>query len=101
MCGRFTNRLTWDEILRLYRLTMKAPPHNLPRRYICPTDPVDVLIEGESGRDFVRMRRDSCRRGGRTPSRTCGDNAGIDCGFRTSGHPERLLPFAQYKEGRL
>ena len=32
MCGRFTNRLTWDEIVRLYRLTMKAPPHNLPSR---------------------------------------------------------------------
>jgi putative SOS response-associated peptidase YedK len=70
MCGRFANRLTWDEILRLYRLRMKAPPHDLPRRYnICPTDPVDVVIEGEGGRDFVRMRWDSCRRGGRSPSR--------------------------------
>ena len=28
MCGRFTNKLTWDEIVRLYRLTIKAPPHN-------------------------------------------------------------------------
>ena len=57
MCGRFTNRLTWDEIVRLYRLTMKAPPHNLPPRYnICPTDPVDVVTEREGSRDFVRMR---------------------------------------------
>jgi hypothetical protein len=43
--GRFTNRLTWEEIVRLYRLTIQAP-HNLPPRYnICPTDPVDVVIE--------------------------------------------------------
>jgi putative SOS response-associated peptidase YedK len=55
MCGRFTNRLTWDEIVRLYRLTMKA--HNLPPRYnICPTDPVDVVTESNGVRDFVRMR---------------------------------------------
>jgi putative SOS response-associated peptidase YedK len=57
MCGRFTNKLTWDEIVRLYRLTMKAPPHNLPPRYnLCPTDPVDVVTEREGSRDFVRMR---------------------------------------------
>jgi putative SOS response-associated peptidase YedK len=57
MCGRFTNRMTWEEIARLYRLTMKAPPHNLPPRYnICPTDPVDVVTEREGSRDFVRMR---------------------------------------------
>jgi putative SOS response-associated peptidase YedK len=57
MCGRFTNRLTWEEIVRLYRLTIKAPPHNLPPRYnICSTDPVDVVTEGDRNRDFARMR---------------------------------------------
>jgi len=57
MCGRFTNKLIRDEIERLYRLTMKAPPHNLRPRYnICPTDPVDVLTEREGSRDFVRIR---------------------------------------------
>jgi hypothetical protein len=30
MCGRFTNRLTREEIVRLYRVTIQAPPHNLP-----------------------------------------------------------------------
>jgi putative SOS response-associated peptidase YedK len=57
MCGRFTNRLTWEEIVRLYRLTIQAPPHNLPPRYnICPADPVDVVTERDGNRDFVRMR---------------------------------------------
>ena len=57
MCGRFMNKLTWDEIVRLYRLTMNSPPHNLPPGYnICPTDPVDVVTEREGSRDFVRMR---------------------------------------------
>jgi hypothetical protein len=60
------NRLTWDEIVRLYRLTIKAPPHNLPPRYnICPTDPVDVVTERDDNRDFVHMRR----LGGRNPLR--------------------------------
>jgi putative SOS response-associated peptidase YedK len=57
MCGRFTNRLTWEEIVRLYRLKIQAPRHNLPPRYnICPTDPVDVVTERDGNRDLVRMR---------------------------------------------
>jgi hypothetical protein len=37
MCGRFTNRLTWREIVALYRLSVPATPErNLPARYnIC------------------------------------------------------------------
>jgi hypothetical protein len=34
MCGRFTNRLTWREIVALYRLSVPATPErNLPARY--------------------------------------------------------------------
>jgi hypothetical protein len=34
MYGRFTNRLTWREIVALYRLTVPATPErNLPARY--------------------------------------------------------------------
>jgi putative SOS response-associated peptidase YedK len=57
MCGRFTNKLTWAEIVALYKLALPAPPHNMPPRYnICPTDPVDVVTEQDGKRDFVRMR---------------------------------------------
>ncbi len=47
MCGRFTNRLTWREIVALYRLTVPATPErNLPARYnICPTQTIDAVIE--------------------------------------------------------
>lgn len=57
MCGRFTNKLTWAQIVALYRLALPAPPHNMPPRYnVCPTDLVDVVTEQDGKRDFVRMR---------------------------------------------
>ena len=58
MCGRFTNRLTWREIVALYRLSVPLQPErNLPARYnICPTDTIDVVIERGGKRDLVPMR---------------------------------------------
>jgi hypothetical protein len=57
MCGRFTNKLTWAEIVALYRLTMDRPPHNMRADYnVCPTDPVDTIVEREGQRDLVQMR---------------------------------------------
>ena len=57
MCGRFTTKMTWAEIVALYRLTMEAPPHNMPPRYnVCPTDPVDVVRERDGNRELVSMR---------------------------------------------
>jgi putative SOS response-associated peptidase YedK len=57
MCGRFTVKATWAELVAMYRLTMDAPPHNLrPRFNVCPTDPVDVVIAQDSKRDLVSMR---------------------------------------------
>ena len=54
MCGRFTLKATWAELVALYRLTMDAPPHNLRPRYnVCPTDPVDVVT---AERRLVTMR---------------------------------------------
>ena len=57
MCGRFTYRLTWEEIVRLYRLTSDQPARNTQARYnVCPTDPVDTIVEGEGKRELVSMR---------------------------------------------
>ena len=58
MCGRFTNRLTWRELVALYRLTVPATPErNLPARYnICPTQTIDAVIEREGKRELVPMR---------------------------------------------
>jgi SOS response associated peptidase (SRAP) len=58
MCGRFTNRLTWREIVALYRLAVPVTPErNLPARYnICPTDAVDVVVERGGQVDLVPMR---------------------------------------------
>ena len=51
MCGRFTVKATWAELVALYRLTMDAPPHNLRPRYnVCPTDPVDVVTAERAAR---------------------------------------------------
>jgi putative SOS response-associated peptidase YedK len=57
MCGRFTSKMTWAEIVALYRLTIDRPPHNMPPSYnVCPIDPVDVVTEKDGERDYERMR---------------------------------------------
>lgn len=57
MCGRFTYRLTWPEIVRLYQLPLDIPPRNpRPRYNICPTTTIDVVVGREGERELVPMR---------------------------------------------
>jgi len=57
MCGRFTYRLTWPEIVKLYRLTLDAPARNTQPRYnVCPTTAIDTVVEREGKRELVPMR---------------------------------------------
>jgi putative SOS response-associated peptidase YedK len=57
MCGRFTYRLTWPELVRLYRLTLDMPARNTQPRYnICPTTPIDAVIERGGKRELLPMR---------------------------------------------
>jgi putative SOS response-associated peptidase YedK len=56
MCGRFTYRLTWLEIAKLYRLALGAPARNPQPRYnICPTTTIDAVLERDSARELVPM----------------------------------------------
>src|SRR5262249_7549624 len=75
MCGRFTVKATWAELVAMYRLTMDAPPHNLRPRYnVCPTDPVDV-VTADDGKRAPPSRQCVgvwCPGGGANPSRNYG-----------------------------
>jgi hypothetical protein len=53
VCGRFTYRLTWREIVRLCGLTHDQPARNTQARYnVCPTDPVDTIVERDGKREL-------------------------------------------------
>jgi putative SOS response-associated peptidase YedK len=55
MCGRFTQKFTWPELIELYRLT-QTPPNPRPNYNVCPTDPISVIIPGEKGLFLMPMR---------------------------------------------
>jgi len=59
MCGRFTQRYTWNELVALYRLTMAAS--NLePRFNIAPTTDIDTVISRGDRIELTRMRWGLC-----------------------------------------
>ena len=71
MCGRFTYKLTWEELVRLYRLTLDQPPRNTQARYnVCPTDPVDTVVDRDGKRDSSPCAGAWFRGGGARRSRT-------------------------------
>jgi hypothetical protein len=44
MCGRATYKLTWKEIVAVYRLTLGQPAVNTRARYnVCPTMTIDLV----------------------------------------------------------
>jgi putative SOS response-associated peptidase YedK len=58
MCGRYSDTHTWDEIVRLHRITKPTVPANLRPRYnIAPTQNAAVIRQAADGRralDFLR-----------------------------------------------
>jgi putative SOS response-associated peptidase YedK len=57
MCGRFTYKLTWEEIVKLYRLTLDQSARNTQARYnICPTTVIDTVVSSVGKRALVPMR---------------------------------------------
>ena len=62
MCGRFTQKFTWQELVELYRIT-QTPVNLRPNYNVCPTDPASVIIPGElnyllnpAHADFPKLR---------------------------------------------
>ncbi len=55
MCGRFTQKYTWSELVELYRLT-QPPQNHRPSYNVCPTDPVIVIVPGDGGLFLMPMR---------------------------------------------
>jgi putative SOS response-associated peptidase YedK len=57
MCGRSTYKLTWEEIVALYRLTLDQPPVNTRAPYnVCPTTTIDTIVGSDGKRQLVPMR---------------------------------------------
>jgi putative SOS response-associated peptidase YedK len=57
MCGRATYKLTLEEIVALYRLTLDQPPVNTRARFnVCPTTTIDTIVEQDGKRRLERMR---------------------------------------------
>jgi putative SOS response-associated peptidase YedK len=57
MCGRSTYKLTWEEIVALYRLTLDQPPQNTQARFnVCPTTTIDSVLSKDDKRWLVPMR---------------------------------------------
>ena len=55
MCGRFTQKYAWRELVELYRLTQTA--RNLEPRYnVAPTTTIDALRVRDGSRELVPMR---------------------------------------------
>jgi putative SOS response-associated peptidase YedK len=58
MCGRYTLRLSWSDIVRRYGITTQGMPLNLPARYnIAPTQEVPIIRRAaDGGRELVLAR---------------------------------------------
>jgi len=57
MCGRFTQYYTYREVYDFLNLTVGTASNFQPRYHICPTDPIDVVVQGKDGvTSLERMR---------------------------------------------
>jgi putative SOS response-associated peptidase YedK len=55
MCGRYTHKLTWQQIVNLYRLTLpEEEPSGLRQSYnVAPTDAMPIIRPAGNGRELV------------------------------------------------
>ena len=65
MCGRSTYKLTWEEIVALYQLTLDQPARNTQARYNgCTTTTIDSIPAQRTGRRSAAklLTKDEARR---------------------------------------
>lgn len=55
MCGRYTYKLSWAEIVKLYRLTLpEEPPERLKASFnVAPTDVMPIIRRAGNGRELL------------------------------------------------
>lgn len=57
MCGRYTQQMSWRELVELYRLTDNVPALNVPARYnVAPTQSVPILRLEDGHRRLAMVR---------------------------------------------
>jgi putative SOS response-associated peptidase YedK len=57
MCGRFTDMYTWEQLWKLYMLSVGFPQSNMQPNYNhCPTDPTSTILLRDGRRVFEKMR---------------------------------------------
>src|SRR5262249_30138263 len=55
MCGRFTQKFTWQEVAGAYGLN-QTPRNIRPTYNVCPTDPISIIIPGDKSLFLIPMR---------------------------------------------
>jgi putative SOS response-associated peptidase YedK len=59
MCGRYTHKLSWKQIVELYRLTLpEEPPENFKGESynVAPTDVMPIVRPAGNGRELIMAR---------------------------------------------
>jgi putative SOS response-associated peptidase YedK len=57
MCGRFTRNYNFKQIQEYLNLIPSRAPSNFPPDFnVCPTDPIDAVVQTYDGRELQQMR---------------------------------------------
>jgi putative SOS response-associated peptidase YedK len=56
MCGRFTNQVTWRELVELYRIHDQPALNLRPRYNVAPSQDIPIVRPADAGREIVTAR---------------------------------------------